>query len=184
MCHKKKKVHCEPSKTHMPTQFNKMLSRSTITSIFVWPTANICIVLYTVFSLCPIEPLTDFTIYQNHLSPIILRECVSSGEDVSVNTVIILRNFGTILAALKSKAALSVVQLKGKHCRHRVVDTYMQYGIEHTLISILQLIIFNSTLIFRPPSHCHRFLQVLSRFLGKKIEKGLTNHYTIATSYF
>ena len=41
LCHKKKKVHCESSKVHMPTQFNKMLSRSTITSIFVWCTANI-----------------------------------------------------------------------------------------------------------------------------------------------
>ena len=50
LCHKKKEVHCESSKTHMPTQFNKMLSRSTITSIFVWCTANISTVLNTVFS--------------------------------------------------------------------------------------------------------------------------------------
>ena len=34
----------------------------------------------------------------------VLRECVSSGEDVPVNTVIILRNFGAILADLRSKA--------------------------------------------------------------------------------
>ena len=33
-----------------------------------------------------------------------LRECVSSGEDVSVNTVIILRNCGAILADLRSEA--------------------------------------------------------------------------------
>ena len=30
----------------------------------------------------------------------------------------------------------------------------------------LKSIILNSTLIFRPPSHCHRFLQVLSHFRG------------------
>ena len=33
-----------------------------------------------------------------------LRECVSSGEDVSVNTVIILRNWRAILADLRSEA--------------------------------------------------------------------------------
>ena len=37
--------------------------------------------------------------------------------------------------------------------------------------ALLKSIILNSTLIFRPPSHCHRFLQVLSRFWRKKIEK-------------
>ena len=35
---------------------------------------------------------------------IVLRECVSSGEDVSVNTVIILRNWRAILADLRSEA--------------------------------------------------------------------------------
>ena len=34
----------------------------------------------------------------------VLRECVSSWEDVSVNTIIILRNCGAILADLRSKA--------------------------------------------------------------------------------
>ena len=33
-----------------------------------------------------------------------MRECVSSGEDVSVNTVIILRNWRAILADLRSEA--------------------------------------------------------------------------------
>ena len=37
-----------------------------------------------------------------------LRECVSSGEDVSVNTVIILRNCGAILADLRSEATEEV----------------------------------------------------------------------------
>ena len=39
--------------------------------------------------------------------------------------------------------------------------------------NVLKLIICNSTLIIRTPSHCHRFLHLLSRFLGKKIKKGL-----------
>ena len=37
----------------------------------------------------------------------------------------------------------------------------------------LKLIIFNSTILFRPGFHCHKFLHLLSRFWGKKIEKGL-----------
>ena len=40
-------------------------------------------------------------------------------------------------------------------------------------IEYLKLIICNSTLIVRPPSHDHKFLHLLSCFLGKKIEKGL-----------
>ena len=42
--------------------------------------------------------------YTTISSHYVLRECVSSGEDVSVNTVIILRNWRAILADLRSEA--------------------------------------------------------------------------------
>ena len=58
-------------------------------------------------------------------------------------------------------------------CIHQLCYLYDRLHAQ-AVKNVLKLIICNSTLIIRTPSHCHRFLHLLSRFLGKKNKKGLT----------